>query len=243
MSGKLWMLGCGLLLSGLAAGVEPKSGDGGTAIRKAQGLIRQISQEKMALEADKAALLSEKTQLEARVKLLEEAVRRLQPLQGELERYKTALETTRSSFDGQLAGERQQYQALVHKHNDVVAKANAIYADNQLLVQAVEEREQWLGKCSAANARLQALDRDMLEKYRNRGFFDKLADLDAITGIGRIDAENAAEDFRFRLQQLQITPFQSPAAAPDAGTAAGPGAAPAETRPAGTAADANAEAP
>ncbi|MDD4914166.1 MAG: hypothetical protein PHW13_03900 [Methylococcales bacterium] len=198
-----------LLFCTRAGGVEPKTGDGGVAIRKAQGLIRQISQEKMALEADKSALLNEKFQLEARIKTLEDSIGKLQPLRAEVERYKSVLDATRTGLDSQLDEERRQKQALLQKHNDVVVKANAIYADNQLLVQAVREREQWIAQCAASNKALRALDQEMLKKYQDKGFFQQLGDLDVITGVGQISTETAVEEYRYKLQQLKITPFMS----------------------------------
>ncbi|MGD0959944.1 MAG: hypothetical protein ABSB19_09060 [Methylomonas sp.] len=166
-----------LLVSGMLAltpamAAEPKTGgDGGAAIRKAQGLIRQLSQEKSALEAEKTTLMNDKSALETKLKSLEETVKKLQPLQSEVEQYKTSLESTRNNLEGQLGQERQQRQALLQKHNDVVLKANAIFADNQLLVAAVKEREQWITQCIAQNKDLQAVNLEIVKKYQDKGFF------------------------------------------------------------------------
>lgn len=199
------------VLSGAAStgSAEPKPAADGTAIKKAQGMIRQLSQEKTALEAEKVVLLSDKAQLEAKLKTLEESVRKLQPLQAEVERYKSTLETTKTTLDNQLDTERQQKQALLQKHNDVVVKANAINSDNQLLVQAIKEREQWIAQCTANNKALRNVNLDVLKKYQDKGLFQQLGELDVITGIGQIDTETAIEDYKYKLQQLKITPFKS----------------------------------
>jgi chromosome segregation ATPase len=206
---RLVMLLIAFACSATIVSAEPKPAGDGTAIKKAQGMIRQLSQEKTALEAEKTAWLNEKTQLEAKLKTLEENVKKLQPLQVEVERYKSTLETTKTSLDNQLDTERQQKQVLLQKHNDVVVKANAINADNQLLVQAVKEREQWIEQCAANNKALRNVNLDMLKKYQDKGIFQQLGELDAITGIGQIDSETAVEEYRYKLQQLKITPFQS----------------------------------
>jgi chromosome segregation ATPase len=213
----------GLWICADAVGAEPKAADGGQAIKKAQGMIRQLSQEKSALEAEKTAWLNEKAQLEAKLKTLEDSVRKLQPLQAEVEQYKSTLEVTKSSLDAQLEAERQQRQALLQKHNDVVVKANAINADNQLLVQAVKEREQWIAQCTASNTALRNVNQDVLKKYQDKGFFQQLGELDVLTGIGSIESETAVEDYRYKLQQLKITPFKGrESAAPAAESPANP---------------------
>jgi len=191
-------------------GVEQKAaGDGGSAIRKAQGLIRQLSQEKSALEAEKAQWQNEKTELQVKLKNLEDAVKKLQPLQAEVGRYKTDLETTRKNLDDELGRERQQKQALLQKHNEVVLKANAINGDNQLLVEAVKEREQWIAQCAKTNNELRTLNLEIISKYKQKGFWEELAEREPITGLGSIESETLIENYRYKLQQLKMTPFKS----------------------------------
>lgn len=194
---------------------EPKAPGGDAAIKKAQGMIRQLTQEKAALSAEKAEWLNEKTELDSKIKALDDAVRKLQPLQGEVERYKSGLESVRTNLEAQLGQERQNRQALLEKHNAVVAKARDIQSDNQLLVQAVQEREQWIAQCGAHNRDLQAANREVLAKYQQKGLLQQLAELEPLTGIARVETESVVEDYQYKLQQLKITPFQ---AATDAAT-------------------------
>jgi chromosome segregation ATPase len=202
-----------LLLSGLICGfetamAEPKTNDGSTAIKKAQGIIRQLTQEKAALEAEKAALITEKTTQDVKLSSLQESVKKLQPLATEVERYKSGLESVKSNLEAQLSQERQRQQALLQKHNDAVAKAKAIYADNQLLVQAVQEREQWIGQSSSRNKQLHTAYLDLLSKYKEKGVWQQLVELEPLTGIGKVETETVIEDYKYKLQQLKITPFE-----------------------------------
>jgi chromosome segregation ATPase len=205
-------LGCGYQ----TAGAEPKTNDGSAAIKKAQGIIRQLTQEKAALEEEKTVLLTEKTAQEAKLNSLDEAVKKLLPLQGEVERYKSGLESVKSTLEAQLSQERQRQQALLQKHNEVVAKAKEIHGDNQVLVQAVQEREQWIEQCGERNKKLRTVNSDILGKYKEKGLWQQLAELDPLTGIGKVETETAVEDYKYKLQQLKTTPFQGqvePAAA------------------------------
>ena len=209
-----------LLLAGIEDGrADAKAPGGGDAmLKKAQGMIRQLSQEKTALEAEKTTWLNDKAALEAKVQALTAAVEKLLPLQAEVERYKSGLEAVRSNLEAQLGQERQSRQALLAKHNDVVAKARDIHANNQLLVQAVQEREQWITDCTTRNRALQSANQEILVKYQEKGVWQQLAELEPLTGIARVETESAVEDYQYKLQQLKITPFQ-PAAAGDTPTA------------------------
>lgn len=188
---------------------EPKTSGSDAMLRKAQGIIRQLSQEKSALEAEKTTWLNDKSALEAKVQALTVAVEKLLPLQAEVERYKNGLEAVRTNFEAQLGQERQSRQALLTKHNDVVAKARDIHADNQLLVQAVQEREQWIGECMARNRELQTATQEILARYQDKSLWQQLAELEPVTGIARVETEGVVEDYRYKLQQLKITPFQA----------------------------------
>ncbi|CAD6878237.1 hypothetical protein [Methylomonas albis] len=200
------------VLAGPAAFAEPKvAAPGGEAIKKAQGMIRQLSQEKYALEAEKVAWLNEKATLEAKLKSLETTVGRLQTLPAELERYKAGLEAVRGNLEAQLSQQRQREQALVQKHNEVVIKARDIRDDNNLLVQAVKEREQWIAQCTDLAQQLRKVNLDILNQYKDKGLLQQLAELDPLTGIGQVRTETVAEEYRYKLQQLKITPFEATA--------------------------------
>jgi chromosome segregation ATPase len=205
---RIFSLVVSLLCIGLAT-AAPKANDGSAAIKKAQGVIRQLTQEKAALEAEKTELLNQKTDQDNKIKSLEGNVKKLQPLQGEVERYKTTLENVRSSLESQLSQEKQHFQELLQKHNDVVTKAKAIRDDNGLLVQAVQEREKWITECGRRNRDLHKEYLGVLGKYKRKGLWQELTELDPLTGIGKVETETNVEDYKYRLQQLKLTPFQA----------------------------------
>ena len=208
-----WLMALSLLLGLLglfeSALAAPRASDSSAAIKKAQGIIRQLTQEKSALVVEKATWEAEKTAQNAKLTSLETLVKKLQPLEGEVERYKSGLESVKTSLESQLGQQRQREQALQQKHIDVVTKANAIYADNQLLVHAVKEREQWITECGKRNKKLQTFYLEILNKYKEKGVWEQLAELDPLTGIGKVATENVVQDYKYKLQQLKITPFKA----------------------------------
>lgn len=202
----------GVLPRPIWAEANKKDAAAAQAIRKAQGMLRQLSQEKAALEAEKTALQEQVKKLEARVKELE-------PLQGELERHKSALETLKSAqsaLESQLHGERERGRTLQHQQREVLAQARKIQADNNLLVQAIKEREEWIARCSALNKDMLDTNRELVERYKEKGFWDKLAEIEPLTGIGKVKAENVEQEYRFRLKDLTVTPFESQVPPPQA---------------------------
>ena len=184
----------------------PKADSGAQqALRKAQGMLRQMSQDKAALETEKAALAEQ-------VKKLETQVKQLEPLQGEVVRQKAAAESMRSAnvhLESQISSGRDREEQLHAKLRDIVAQAKQIQGDNQLLVAAVKEREQWIGQCSEKNQGLLKANQELLGRYKEKGFWDQVAELEPLTGIGKVQAETAAQDYRFKLEDLKVTAFKS----------------------------------
>ena len=175
------------------------------ALRKAQGLLRQLSQEKTALETEKAALLEQ-------VKKLEASIKQLEPLQDEVKQLKVAVEALKqrnSSLESQVSSGNEREQALRGKLKEVIAQAKQIQGDNRLLVEAVKEREQWISQCTEKNRGMFEANRELLQHYQNKGFWDKVSEAEPFTGIGKVKAENREQEYRFKLEDLQVTPFRS----------------------------------
>jgi uncharacterized protein (DUF3084 family) len=218
--GLLLTLFLAMLAWSLEIRAAPKQNDAAAqALRKAQGMLRQLSQDKAALEAEKKALADEAEKLRSEIA-------RLEPLKGQVEQYRAGLENSRSAngaLEEQLQRAGSRERNLQDKLREIVGQAKAIQNDNQLLAAAVREREKWIGQCRENNQALIAVNRELLDKYRHKGIWDELAEAEPFTGIGQVNAENAAEAYQFRLQDLKVTPFEAEpdAAAAEALTASG----------------------
>lgn len=197
---------CMLILNAPAihAQAPKQSNAGDQALRKAQGMLRQLGQEKTALETEKSELLQQ-------VKNLEAEVKRLQPLQQEIDRYRAGTENLqgiKSKLESDLEKAQKRAQAQLKKQQKIIDQARQIQNDNQLLVAAVQEREQWISVCAANNVNLVEINQELLNKYQKKGFFQKLGELELLTGISNVTTENLVENYQYRLDDLTVTRFQ-----------------------------------
>ncbi|MFM8331034.1 MAG: hypothetical protein ACKN9T_05045 [Candidatus Methylumidiphilus sp.] len=217
-----------LLLAALLAGpaqAEPPKQDAAVqqVLRKAQGAIRQLSEEKAKLEADLAALQKEnadlKAGLDAKTAALDAAAKQAEQLTGDIKREKdaaAALLSAKAAVEGQLGEEKAKRQQLRGNMKDLAGKARLIQSDNQLLVEAVKEREQWIGQCSQKNANLAEAQAEVIRRYDEKDVWEALGDAEPLTGIARVQTENAAQDYQFKLDALKMTPFQAEVQVPGA---------------------------
>jgi chromosome segregation ATPase len=179
-------------------------------LRKAQGVMRQLNEDKTRLEAEKTALLGEKTALESRVKQLEDNIHKLENLPAALERCQAGVENlqgVRTGLEAQIGEARDNAVKLKRQQQVLSEQSRSLQADNQWLVEAVREREQWIDRCGDNNQHLLQTQRELLEKYQEKTLWKRMAELEPLTGIGAVQTENAAESYRYQLHRLQVTPY------------------------------------
>lgn len=204
---------CCLLILGLACSTlhaEPAKGGGDAAIqqtlRKAQGMLRQLAQEKADLEA-------KATGLQEQVKTLESRVKELEPLPAELQRLKAGLEQSQGqnqALQTRLGEEGEKLRGLGERQRKTLGEMGKVKSDNALLVGAVQERTRWIEECSVKNRSLYETNREMLDQLGQRGFWDSFRKSEPLIGIGAIARETAAQEFQFKLEDLQVTPWKEP---------------------------------
>jgi chromosome segregation ATPase len=184
---------------------KPKGDDGVVqTLRKAQGMLRQLSQDKIELEARNALLEKQLAEQSATIKALEGKAAKLEPLEGELKKISTA----RQALEQQLGGQNSRLHALAEQQKKVLAELQRYRKDNQLLVEAVKERTRWIEDCTVKNRSLVRANEEILEKLGDSSLLDKLVESEPFTGIAAVEKENAVQDFHYKIEDLQVTPWK-----------------------------------
>lgn len=168
------------------------------ALRKAQGMLQELSEQNAQLGDEVARLRVQVDALSPKTRQLEKAEREL---------------ALQASATGEL---REQYRALVERTHRDAARIEELqetgahlHADNSLLVNAVTEREQWNGDCSKKNAELRQLSAELLDRYRQKGIWQAVKNAEPVTGIAVLAEEREAQAYRFRLEDLSARPVQA----------------------------------
>lgn len=231
IAGILFAIGMSFLMAGetVAAPKGDSDSDIVKTLNKAQGMLRQLSQEKTALEAKVAeiqksldetnaqlsAKSAEKQQLQAELQKQLASLQAQQKNNQILTKNNEILKGNNDKLKEQLVKARDQLvqgqEQLVQARNQsgqLSADLRTSLNDNELLVNAVKERTEWIKKTTDKNNQLVKLYREVLENFRNRSFLDSLAEAEPITGIASVAKENKIEEYRYKLNSLKITPWQ-----------------------------------
>lgn len=199
------------------AEVAPKQSDAAQqALKKAQGVLRQLNEEKAVIEAEKKTLSDEKTALQMQVGKLENELKQiaplLAPLQAEITVQKSAAESLRNSngaLNSQLSRSQANERDLNKKLQDTVTQAKLIQGDNQRLVSAVQERERWIGRCGEKNRDVIKAADELTAKYQSKSAWATLSGIEPFTGIGNVETQNTLQNYQFKLDDLKVTPFEN----------------------------------
>jgi vacuolar-type H+-ATPase subunit I/STV1 len=213
---------CSLAWNSASLAETPKGGGDAAVLqtlRKAQGLLRQLSQEKADLEAKNAAL---EEQIKA-LKAVEARVRQLEPLENEVRQHKASLEEMRAgnaALQQRISGDAEHLRAFAERQRKTAGELEKYRRDNVLLVNAVTERTRWIEECAGKNKSLVQANREWIERHGNQDFWETLKAAEPLTGIGAIAEETAVQEFRYKLGDLEVTPWQEPQANPQAHSSA-----------------------
>ncbi|MGZ8219977.1 hypothetical protein [Methylomagnum sp.] len=206
----LVLIGGGLVWPG-ATLAEPAKGGGDAAVlqtlRKAQGMLRQLGQEKADLEAKNAELAD-------KLKALEAKAGQVEPLQSQLQQMKASLDAVqgnKAALEQQLSGQTTRLQTAADQQRKTSGQLTKVQRDNLLLVNAVKERTDWIGQCADKNKSLVRANREIVAKLGgNKSLWDSFKEAEPLTGLGAVAKETAAQDFQYKLDDLEVTPWNEP---------------------------------
>lgn len=204
------VVGGGLAWPGTVLAEPPKGGGDAQVLqtlRKAQGMLRELGQQKADLEAKNA-------ELEGKLKALEAKASQVEPLQSQLQQMKASLDAVQGSkaaLEQQITGQTARLQTAADQQQKTSGQLAKVQRDNLLLVNAVKERAQWIVGCADKNKSLVRANREIIAKLGgNKSLWDSFKEAEPLTGLGAIEKENAAQDFHYKLDDLEITPWQEP---------------------------------
>lgn len=178
------------LIGATAVRAEARRDGGEDVLRKAQYLIRQLNQEKNQLQ----------TQLAERQAKVDELEKRLANIDSSL----TKSKNKNKQLANRVQSDSEKFKILLERYRDTVKTLRRSNADNQYLVHAVQEREQWITECRGRNKGLFDANSELLARYKKAA--TRFAE--PITGLSTVSVENEAQEYRFKLEDLQVTKFK-----------------------------------
>lgn len=174
------------------------------ALNRAQGLLRQLAQERTRLETEvatgKASLAGTERELarerQAREELeieLELAGRKARNLDARLESTGERL----ARVEQRLAEVVEKYKVLAAEHRDTLAAKAATEQALATTTSALEDAR-------TRNEALFQANRELIERYMNKGPWEALMQREPVTGLKQVELENLEQEYRHRIEDQRI---------------------------------------
>lgn len=170
--------------------VAERRDDGGQASKKAQYMIKTLHKEKQELQAQLTKLQGD-----------------FDTLSKDHEKLQDDFSKSSSKNDklvDRVKGDIEKYNALADKYRQAITVLRKANMDNQYMVRAVQEREEWIASCNERNVEMYDANVDLLDKYADVASSKS----DPVFGHGKVELENEVQDFQFKLEDLQVTKFK-----------------------------------
>lgn len=175
------------------------------ALNRAQGLLRQLAQQKGALEAGKATMQASIAQLE---KKLAQTEAKISQLEIELQSKDRDIGISNTT----LMTTRQRLDRVETRLKEVVAKYKRLETSNQATLQekaTLEETlaatEDALNNAKSKNEEMFQANKELLERFLNKSPLDAFLQREPLTGIKQVEMENIQQEYQFRLEDARIS--------------------------------------
>ena len=193
-----------LWVGNAAAEVAARDNGNQAALAKAQYMLREISMEKEALQAENQQLKDEiekrDKKIEAQNKKIARANKSLDNTQEMVGKYQEAVAAQKE----RMVEMRDKFQKLVDKYKELVSALRLVENERANLQRKTQVGLRTLQDCASNNQSLYQANMDILKQYENKGVWDAVMQKEPVTQLKRVEIENFIEDMKYRIEKLKV---------------------------------------
>jgi len=169
-----------LVLALVSSAVYAGDADDQKAVARVQRMLRQMSQERDALQAENAKL------------------------KGEIEELNRKLGSLKKSSESSLAKSREGNTALSENLQKTAQNLRQIETEKTQLQATIVDQAQLIETCEASNVKLLQINRELLVDYDKKGFMDAMLQREPLTQLKRVEIENIVQDYQDRIDRSEF---------------------------------------
>lgn len=170
---------------------------------RAQQMLRKMAEERDALESKNAKLQDQVDALKKETAGLKgesaKMKKNLTASSNEIihykEKYKVLLD--------RLIQTRTKFQEVIDKFRQTINTLRQVEMERNQLKVTLQDRTREVESCIKKNIQLYQLDLVLVKQYKNKGVFAALLQKEPVTGLKKVDIENAVQAYQTRLEQLR----------------------------------------
>lgn len=189
----------------LAETVRRSEGGDGTAMVKAQMMMRQLSQEKEALQSENAELKKQLASINKKIESLKQEKSHLDKKLGSsknlISRYKENTEMLRD----RILKDNQHLKELVDKFKELIQAFKVVEGEKAQLKTNMQQNRQDMLSCAEKNMKLIQNNSDLVKLYKKKDVWDALMQAEPVTQLKQVEIENIAQEYQNTIDLLKIS--------------------------------------
>ncbi|MDP2326008.1 MAG: hypothetical protein Q8N51_18555 [Gammaproteobacteria bacterium] len=177
---------------------------GSDASARLQQQLQQLGSERTALQAENARLKEQVAKLEKDARSLITEKETLTRRAGTAESKVSRAEAGQQSVSSRLEATESRLNEVVGKYKELAEQLREVETERSELARRAAADGQGLKVCAQKNAQLAGIANEALDRYEKKGCFGALAQAEPFTRLKRVEVENAVEEYRQRIDSLQM---------------------------------------
>lgn len=178
------------------------SGGGGQDVA-VQRLLRQLTTEK-----DQA--IANNQELEKRIQQLEQKLEKAQKKAGNTEETVGKYKEVYSETSNRLIDMQGKMKDLVGKFRSTIAVLKATEQEKAKISNDLAQKDAVIAEHVKNNVRLYEINRELIEKYKNKSVMDSLMQHEPVTQLKRVEIETIGEQYRNEMDDLVAGAVEQP---------------------------------
>ena len=203
----LIIIAAGFLLYAQSTNAETSRREAGdsAAMAKAQMMMRQLAQEKDALQGENAELKKQLDSINRKIESLKQEKTHLDQKLGSsqslISRYKENTELLRD----RIIKDNERMKELVDKFKELIQAFKVVEQEKTQLKTTLEQSRQDLLGCAEKNVKLVQNNKDLIKQYQNKNVWDAMLQAEPVTQLKQVEIENIAQEYQNTIDLLKIS--------------------------------------
>jgi chromosome segregation ATPase len=182
-----------------------RTGDDGAAMARAQMMMRQLSQEKEAVQAENSELKKQLASIEKKIASLKQEKtsldQKLGSSQSLVSRYKENTEMLRD----RIIKDNERMKELVEKFKELIAAFKVVEQEKAQLKVTLEQSRQDFLTCAENNVKLVENNEELVHLYMQKGVWASLSQAEPVTQLKQVEVEKIAQKYQNTIDLLKIS--------------------------------------
>lgn len=182
-------------------------------LRRVQEAQKQAEEARARAESEKAAVEGQLADVQKKAKAVEAGVAQERRRSADLQQKLDAMTRDHATADAErrsLAEKLRQAQAQIEQATAELARRedalNARASEIAALQSSGRQGAAALAVCEEKNGALVGVATELMEKYRDVGFWEALKRREPFTRVRRVEVENLLEEYRDRVEAARVSP-------------------------------------